>query len=735
MFRGVRAGTAMVLCILFVLFGPPEYASAEDAEVPEAEDAAVYETYSTGVKIIEYGATGTPASYCSNLKVDDDGAKDAFCIEPGVDFAGGPKRRIDALEVIPQDALTDAALGVYYLSTVEPAEGLSRLGWQQYWIWVELRKITVPGVTDIWVRNGPSEAVQDSVLRDIRAYVAENRSMFKGYGYIYTDGSSQRVARFWVEGRGSVSLTKAPSDSPALIREFPELYSLAGAEYTVYNSSSLAGSARMGTLITDGNGKTETLDLAAGTYYVLETKAPYGYIRNTSVMEKTLAPGERWEIEAEDEPLFGSAEILIEKRAVGDGSGESAPPLSGAEFKVRYYPTLSDNYAELDPARVWIFCTDADGKARLSDEYRTGGDELFRNDSGGPMLLIGTYTFEETAAPEGYLINRETAVRRVTPDRSASPETVMFEAPAFNEYLFPEIGTEAFWSGGTKNLAVSGETEIIDRVNCRRLLPGREYVLKASLVDPDDGRTVAQGEKTFVAEGDADYADAEVDVPITVGSETAAELAGESGGGRFVVFEELYLQDGGKELLMAEEKTLDSPEQSVSVPRMGTSASVSKTGEGDIPTVLTDVIEYSGLCPGVEICVETTLVNRADGEPVVGTDGEPVKAVTAFTPELPDGTLEVSVEIPTEQHRGLDLVFFEHAYEDGKEIMSHADRDNDKQTVSIPEAPQPPVVPKTGDDQSIKSYIVVFGTSAFFLMCAAVAKRALPAFGPFRKTR
>ncbi|MFR3347934.1 MAG: prealbumin-like fold domain-containing protein [Mediterraneibacter faecis] len=49
------------------------------------------------------------------------------------------------------------------------------------------------------------------------------------------------------------------------------------ATYGVYSEKSLSGASKVGTLITDANGDSNTLTLTAGTYYVKEVTAPKGY--------------------------------------------------------------------------------------------------------------------------------------------------------------------------------------------------------------------------------------------------------------------------------------------------------------------------------------------------------------------------------------------------------------------------------------------------------------------------
>lgn len=71
---------------------------------------------------------------------------------------------------------------------------------------------------------------------------------------------------------GKLSIHKS-SANPG-ITDGNDCYSLEGAEFAVLN----AAGQNMGTLRTDANGDTNTLELPEGTYTVRETKPPKGYL-------------------------------------------------------------------------------------------------------------------------------------------------------------------------------------------------------------------------------------------------------------------------------------------------------------------------------------------------------------------------------------------------------------------------------------------------------------------------
>ena len=94
------------------------------------------------------------------------------------------------------------------------------------------------------------------------------------------------------------------------------------------------------------------------------------------------------------------------------------------------------------------------------------------------------------------------------------------------------------------------------------------------------------------------------------------------------------------------------------------------------------------------------LMDKATGNPLTGDDGLPLVGATEFTPETPDGTVDVEMEIDTSELAGHDIVFFEKLSDAGENIVAtHEDINDDGQTVSFQESvPENPGkgYPKTG---------------------------------------
>ena len=241
---------------------------------------------------------------------------------------------------------------------------------------------------------------------------------------------------------------------------------------------------------------------------------------------------------------------------------------------------------------------------------------------------------------------------------------------------------------GDKGVVVDDATTVIDTVEYKNLVPGKEYTLNGKLYSKSTGKPLMVGDKpvtgqtTFTPE----KADGKVDVTFTFDSRTIADKTD------IVVFESLVRS--GTEL--ASHADIDDKNQTVTVthPEIGTTAVDGADGDKNVitddTTEVIDTVEYTGLIPGKEYTLKGTLhvkVTDEEGnvtEKALEVDGKPVTAETTFTPEKADGKVDVvfhfnSLTIPHDT----EIVAFESLEKNGVEIAAHADIKDKAQTVTV----------------------------------------------------
>lgn len=218
-----------------------------------------------------------------------------------------------------------------------------------------------------------------------------------------------------------------------------DCYSLKGAEYGVYSDSSLSGASKVGVLTTDENGESNTLTLNAGTYYVRETTAPKGYALDKTAYTITIKPNETYTLKVSDKPTLDPVGVLLGKvdKETNQNKPEGSLSLEGALFTAKFYAGVQ---SDSDPAadgktadRTWVFRTNEDGFCYYEEKYLESGDELYLSPTKNPSLPIGTLTIQETQAPEGYLINSEVYVVKITSSNDGSDFVYTYNEPEIPE--------------------------------------------------------------------------------------------------------------------------------------------------------------------------------------------------------------------------------------------------------------------------------------------------------------
>ena len=130
--------------------------------------------------------------------------------------------------------------------------------------------------------------------------------------------SSYQVMLLWrTKPTGQLTLTKS-SANPALT-DGNSCYSLAGAEYTVKDSSG----TEVGTLKVDADGAANTLTVNAGPYTAQETVAPKGYALDPTVYRVNVTSGQTTTLRVTDLPQSDPVGVLLRKVDATSGDGET----------------------------------------------------------------------------------------------------------------------------------------------------------------------------------------------------------------------------------------------------------------------------------------------------------------------------------------------------------------------------------------------------------------------------
>lgn len=247
----------------------------------------------------------------------------------------------------------------------------------------------------------------------------------------------------------------------------------------------------------------------------------------------------------------------------------------------------------------------------------------------------------------------------------------------------PEIRTTATIDG-EKTAQPAEQITITDTVEYSGLTVGQEYTLKGVLMDKSTGEPLQVNDQQVTSE--ATFIPAEsngtVDVLFTF---DATGLERKS----LVVFETLFQGEteiAGHEDIEDEGQTVNFVEE----PKIGTTATVDgqHTAEPTGEITIVDTVEYTGLTPGETYTVSGVLMDKSINQPLLVDDAE-ITAEVELTPESADGTVELTYTLDAGLFAGTSIVVFETLYQDGVEIVAHADINDEAQTVEITEPEKP----------------------------------------------
>ncbi|MBR0411709.1 MAG: VaFE repeat-containing surface-anchored protein [Eubacterium sp.] len=310
-------------------------------------------------------------------------------------------------------------------------------------------------------------------------------------------------------------------------------------------------------------------------------------------------------------------------------------------------------YKNLEPGKeyrmVGTLMDRETGEAILSNGKEIRSEAAFTpEEKDGEMEL--TFEFPENllagktvvAFESLHLEEREVAVHA---DISDEAQTV----------YYPGIGTEAKDEGSQSHYGLNASIKLIDRVTYQNLEPGREYIMKGTLMDKATGEAVLADGKEITAKAafTPKKRDGELELVFEFPANT---LAGKS----VVVFETCCQEE--KEV--AVHADIQDEAQTVHYPKIGTTLNDSQTKDhvaaaGEMFTLI-DTVAYQNFEPGRKYTMQGRLMDQATGKAFL-ENGKEVTSEISFTPEAKDGTVVLKFIVSRKNLESVSLVAFEKA--------------------------------------------------------------------------
>ena len=514
--------------------------------------------------------------------------------------------------------------------------------------------------------------------------------------------------------KGYIELTKASTCTN--VSDNNKLYSLAGAEFSIYDASGKF----VQKLTTNEKGDTGRSELlTAGTYTVKETKAPEGYYAADDFTVKVNA-GQVTKKTVGDKPYNDPLAMLVGKfdgEKTYNGAGnlpQGSATLADAEFTVDYYDTFDyDNYdvlkkADIEPTRSWTFKTDADGSSYFDTEHFVSGDAFFYNEQNNICIPRGTIVVRETKAPTGYLKSNAVSFQKIMEGSNTE---------ALKTYNLAEVPEQVYRSdfeftkkaeNGSDRLAgvpfkvtslTTGESHIA-------VTDENGYFSSASSWNAHDGNTNAN-DWALTADGTIDSARLDATAGFWFGNNTVLDADGHATTGdaikadnalgampfdTYSVEELRCTANEGHALVNTtvtisrngatiDFGTLDDPEPEIHTTAYDASDSDHYIGVGTVK--VSDKVEYSHLVAGKSYTVTGELRDAETGD-VLKVNGKTVTASQTFTAEKSNGSVTVDFSFDSYGLAGKTLVVYETLTDaSGSKLAEHKDKDDVSQQVTV----------------------------------------------------
>ena len=318
-------------------------------------------------------------------------------------------------------------------------------------------------------------------------------------------------------------------------------------------------------------------------------------------------------------------------------------------------------------------------------------------------LDAGRYYVKEVKAPKGYALDTEIYSVNVSSGNTSwvtSKDEPLFDPVAIMLFKTSDgesyLNTEKDMSGA--EFEISYYDEMFDNADeAANKTPVRKWVLQTQKNANTNKYQASLRDKYKVA-GDDFFKNEQGAIVIPRGTITIREIKAPKG---FKVDPSIYVTHVDNDLHSNDKLVYNfgnTPEQPNKplVPKIGTTAldaaTTDNVGSHGKKVKLVDKVSYKQLSEGETYTVKGKLMDKATGQPLL-VNGKEVTAEKTFTVtnanstitgDGASGTVELEYEVDSTVLVGKTTVVFEHLYYDGKEIATHADIDDEGQSVHFP---------------------------------------------------
>lgn len=436
------------------------------------------------------------------------------------------------------------------------------------------------------------------------------------------DGKSTDISV--VDDPSAVTLTVTKKDSDTNSSVATGNASLAGAVYRV--SYLQDGSEVHRDITTNSSGRAVLKGIPIGQIKVQEISSPLGYKLDPTVHIYNVAPHEVTSAEFELEPADFTEEVMKGQIALHK-QYETLDDLAeeqGAEFDI--YLKSAGSYAAAKETERDHITTGADGMATTKDlPYGTYVVHQTKGGNGRQLVSDFDVVISEDGKTYSYdLVNtqKNAQLKIVKTSEDGVIEGIKFRVTRLEDGYSAEYTTNAAGEILTETLPIYADKD-----------GATKYQYKVEELDTEEtfGYQLPDSQTVELSEGEIASVSFH-NKPIEIGTKATV--------------------DGEKEVDPLDKVTL------------------------------TDTVSYTGLVPGKEYKVTGVLMDKETGEKLL-VDGKEITAETVFVPETKNGSVDVTFIFDATGLHGKEIVVFEDLYRENVLLATHADINDEGQTVKI----------------------------------------------------